>query len=277
MKTESKYKLAPLVFWCVLGLSIIFTWSLSSYWRTPGEPIGWWYCPFQDEIFGPIWESIDNYIFFSFNGSLGTEKNSWNLMWAIMNYRAFDLFATVFMFGIIIMYAREAEDKDEVMRRIAIMLGAIAYVVISSQILKLFMGSVNRDSGTRLFKHQAILLTDLYPNINCKVKSSSSFPGDHAIILFGFTVAMFKYAKYKYGWASLVVAVFFSLPRLVGGAHWFTDVAVGAGSITMITMSVFFYTPLHLKFEHWSNKIVPKIPFANKIVGVLNKNDKKTV
>jgi len=269
MENRSDYKIAPLVFWCVAGVLLMVTWSLCSYWRPEVQELSW-HCPFIDSTVGAFWQSIDEAVFFNLNGSLGTEKNSWNLIWAIANYRAFDLLAAVFMLVILLMYGRDGTDKDELIRRVGTIFGCIAYVVISSQLLKLFIRDLDRNSATIIHEKISVLLGDLYPAIDPKVKSKTSFPGDHAIILIGYTVAMFRYGKAKYGVPALVVTLVFALPRLVGGAHWLTDIVVGAGFMIMVGMSIFFYTPLYLVSEKWSAVVMSKLPlvgfFADKIV-----------
>jgi len=268
---KSDYKIKSLVFWCVVGVLLFTTWSLCFYWRPADLNLDWWSCPFSDNLIGGFWQSVDEGLFFSLNGSLGAEKNSWNLLWAIANYRGFDMLAAVFMFIILVMYGRAAGEVELFKQRVAIMLGCIVYVVLSSQVMKLFMMPIDRESATIVYKAKSILLGDLYPNIDPKDSSSNSFPGDHAIILIGYTIAMFRYGKLKYGVPAMVVTVVFALPRLVGGAHWLTDIVVGGGFVTMLSMSVFFCTPLYRKFEPWSVAVMNKLPLVDRFAKLIVK------
>jgi len=269
MNDKPEYKIAPLLFWVIGGLLLFGTWSLCEYWR-PGDIQPQWWCPFNEQYIGSFWQSIDNAVFFTLNGSLGTERNTWNMIWAVANYRAFDMLAAVFMLVILLIYGRNADDKEELKRRIGIILGCIVYVVISSQLIKLMMIHFDRKSATIIHEKSSIMLGELYPGLDPKDRSQNSFPGDHAIILLGFVVAMFKYGKYKYAVPAAVVTFIFAIPRLVGGAHWFTDIAIGSGFIIMVSMSIFFHTPLYALFEKISVLVINKLPLidfaASKLV-----------
>jgi len=53
------------------------------------------------------------------------------------------------------------------------------------------------------------------------------------------------------------VFLVFSLPRIMSGAHWFTDVAVGSISIVLVVLSWVLLTPLSDKVIAW---LEPKLP-----------------
>ena len=269
MESKSGYKLAPLLFWVLGGILLFVTWSLCDYWRPDDMVVEWWSCPFNEETVCVFWQRIDNAVFFTFNGSLGMEKNTWNLVWAVANNRAFDMLAIVFMFVILLMYGREADDKEELKRRIGIILGCIVYIVISSLIIRLVSIHFDRHSATIVHEKSATLLGNLYPGLDPKDTSQNSFPGDHAIILLGFVVAMFRYGKFKYGVAAAIITLVFTLPRLVGGAHWFTDIAVGSSFVIMISMSLFFYTPLYMHFEKASIRVINSLPLVDAFAAKL--------
>ncbi len=60
-----------------------------------------------------------------------------------------------------------------------------------------------------------------------KDSSRRSFPGDHALFLFGWAMFWMRgYSRALCGWA-LAIASFFSLPRLLIGGHWFSDLTLG--------------------------------------------------
>jgi hypothetical protein len=45
-------------------------------------------------------------------------------------------------------------------------------------------------------------------------------------------------------WAWLLAAILV-LPRLVGGAHWLTDILIGSGSMALVSISLLMATPVH--------------------------------
>ena len=76
----------------------------------------------------------------------------------------------------------------------------------------------------------------MYPDLNPKVSSHQSFPGDHGVasvlLVTGFTLLL----GWRWAIPSAVVAVLNILPRLVGGGHWLSDVLVGGVCIALIIL-----------------------------------------
>ena len=54
----------------------------------------------------------------------------------------------------------------------------------------------------------------------------------------------------------LIVVVFF-LPRVMAGAHWFTDIAVGSLSVVLVGLSWWLLTPASDKLVNWLNRSLP--------------------
>ena len=219
----------------------------------------WWSLPATREI----WDILDNAVFTTLNGSLA-EKSWWSYSWAIANHRSFDLTAAFFMFVILLSYARKGETAEEFNKRISTILTGIIYVVISTQLIKLVLSSYDRESASRTIKG-ATLLSDLYPGIDPKDSSKNSFPGDHAIILFSYTALMFYYGKIRYGLPSLAISIFFSLPRLFSGAHWFTDIAVGSTFMSSLSLGIYMCTPVCTFCETTGNRIYSKLPLTGTV------------
>ena len=73
--------------------------------------------------------------------------------------------------------------------------------------------------------------------------SSTSFPGDHGMMLLIFTFYMLRYFGKKAFAASLLVVIVFSMPRIMSGALWLTDVVVGSGAICSSVLSWMLLTP----------------------------------
>jgi membrane-associated phospholipid phosphatase len=48
--------------------------------------------------------------------------------------------------------------------------------------------------------------------------------------------------------------IFFSLPRLIAGAHWLSDILVGGVSIALIALAFGLYTPLLNRVNKVLNK-----------------------
>lgn len=77
-----------------------------------------------------------------------------------------------------------------------------------------------------------------------KDASKSSFPGDHGLMLIIFAAFVWRYAGLRYFAAAVLLIIIFSLPRIMAGAHWFSDIMAGSLSLALITVPWILLTPL---------------------------------
>ena len=218
-----------------------------------------------------FWKNLDVVVFKKLNGQLKENKSAQNF-WAQANRRIFDLVSASLMILIfaIFIFKGNAEEKLERIKfglfMSFCMLLALGFVQILHAIYDL-----GRLSPTKLPVEGAIRLSE-FDHINFKLKDASkqSFPGDHSAVLFIVATFISYYAKKFYAIAAICVAILFVLPRMVGGGHWFTDIFVGGGSLTLITASLALCTPfkekfmkiLHkpgIKFMEFFGKIIPAL------------------
>ena len=71
-------------------------------------------------------------------------------------------------------------------------------------------------------------------HIPTKDASKDSFPGDHGMMLLIFSAFMLRYFGKVAGFIALIIFVVFAFPRVMIGAHWFTDIAVGSLTTVLI-------------------------------------------
>jgi membrane-associated phospholipid phosphatase len=79
-----------------------------------------------------------------------------------------------------------------------------------------------------------------------KDASKDSFPGDHGMMLLIFAAIMLRYFGQKAFAVALIIFVVFAFPRVMIGAHWFTDIAVGSLSVALIALPWCLMTPERL-------------------------------
>ena len=188
----------------VLGFTI-FGILLFASWLLPGQT-GFWY-------------GLDSSVFFFFNHLIGQSQALLYLV-AFTNLRPFDAVAFLFMLGIFYHYYRQQDAKG---RRWMLCIGLT--MLVTAVIAKQFdmMLGFERPSATKFFTLQGVPVLRVSELTGWPAKdwSSTSFPGDHGMML-------------------LIV---FSMPRIMSGAHWLTDVVVGSGSICSIVLSWMLLTP----------------------------------
>jgi len=194
---------------------------------------------FLNEPMSSFWYELDSSLFWSFNNSLAWGE-TWQTIWGIANNRAFDIVAV----GTIIipfLYYGHKKENWKLSRTISILI-FIALVAVTSLLIAKKI-PIQRASPTIHFPDSA-KITELV-SFSTKDSSSDSFPGDHGIGLMIFAGFAFYYLSTSYGIVVSFLAVFFTFPRVMVGAHWVSDELVGAISFGLIALSIVFYTPLH--------------------------------
>jgi membrane-associated phospholipid phosphatase len=87
-------------------------------------------------------------------------------------------------------------------------------------------------------------LSALFPGMEVRDSSSMSFPGDHAAFLCCWMMYMLRRYSRQLQLVTLCVAFVVCMPRLIAGAHWFTDAFIGGLLPAMALSSWAFDTPL---------------------------------
>ncbi|MBN3080223.1 phosphatase PAP2 family protein [Pectobacterium polaris] len=207
-----------------------------------------WYLP---ENHG-FWLTLDSHIFFYFNRLLVDSPAFLHLV-AITNNRAFDGFALVAMGLLYLSFYLKATSTE---RRRLLVLGFIMLLtaVVLNQAGHLL--PVQHASPTLYFS-DVNRVSDL-TGIPTKDASSDSFPGDHGMMLMIFAAFMLRYFTRTAFAIGLAIMVIFSLPRIMIGAHWFTDIAVGSLSVVLVGLSWWLLTPASDATIALLNRLLPK-------------------
>ncbi|MDV7021876.1 phosphatase PAP2 family protein [Atlantibacter subterranea] len=226
-----KTRLPLIVLMNIAGLALFFSWML------PANH-GFWF-------------PIDSGIFHYFNNLL-VENRAFLWLVAITNNRAFDGFSLVAMGLLMLSYWLKQTPYG---RRQIVIMGVVMLLtaVVLNQIGQRL--PVQRHSPTLFF-------TDIHRvsellNIPTKDASKDSFPGDHGMMLMIFCGFMLRYFGVRAFAISLVIFVVFSLPRMMIGAHWFTDIFVGSLSVILVGLPWVLLTPLSDKIITQLNYYLP--------------------
>lgn len=162
------------------------------------------------------------------------------LLWlvAITNFRLFDGVSLLAM-GALYLHLWRGETPEGRRRMFAIGIAMLLSALVLNQLGHLI--PVSHHSPTRFFPHvnHVAQLT----GIPTKDASADSFPGDHGMMLMIFACFMLRYFSRGAFLISVVIVLVFATPRIMIGAHWFTDVAVGSLSIVLVGMSWWLITP----------------------------------
>lgn len=243
MEVEVKQENLKWIIICnILGLLLFGSWFITHY-------QGFWF-------------EIDKAIFYLFNEQLVLSK-AFMYFVAFVNLRAFDIVAFLAMLGIFYSYYRKSNVEG---KRWLFCVGVA--MLFSAIIMKQFdrMLEIERESAS-------IFLEQMYHNVHfvselsgwpAKDQSGSSFPGDHGMMLLIFVAYMWKYMDKGAFWKSLAVFVLFSFPRIMSGAHWFSDIFVGSVSFALVILSWILLSPAADIVIEWLEKRVPLRYFVMK-------------
>ncbi len=193
-----------------------------------------WYLPVDHGL----WAEPDHAIFRFFNDPLA-DQHSLAVFIAVINNRAFDTAALLLM-GLV--YYAAFHRQDRAGKRRLVMAGVV--MVISAVLINQAGQAIpfNRLSPTLALDsvHRVSEITGIFT----KDASKSSFPGDHGLMLIIFAAFVWRYAGLRYFAAAVLLIIIFSLPRIMAGAHWFSDIMAGSLSLALITVPWILLTPL---------------------------------
>ncbi len=216
----------------------------------------------------PVWMRIDTWFFYTMNGSM-IEQPSWQYLMALANHRLADLVPASLVAILFLHFSYKGIESGEFTLRITyginiIVLLLLTIIFFKFGIYKFLLQYLSltdllpRKSATYIFDN-TVRLDTIYPSIDTKVLSKDSFPGDHATVLIFFTVLIRFYAGRVYGSMALIITMVFIMPRLIGGAHWLSDIIVGSTFIVLTSTSLYLATPFQ---KILTNYLYPYVDFS---------------
>lgn len=190
-----------------------------------------------------LWRSLDAWVFYTLNGSLFANE-SWASFWAWMNTRELDAVSAVVMLVFLVF-------PGFGLKRNQLQAGFTGFLLLMILMLPLreMLSEYSATSGLSgpspsLQLEPAYRFSKELPDIPAKDSASTSFPGDHASVLMVWLGFLLFNARNLGTLAATALALFLMMPRLLGGAHWFTDAAVGGLSLALVTLAWAYASPL---------------------------------
>lgn len=203
--------------------------------------IGSWLLP----VTGALWDIIDLKTFHFLNSTVSSHQAQ--LFWGVMNSRCGDWLSEFILVFIFIHYVYSGDRSKRRMhwkQIIFTILLVVLTLVLINKILLVKIMPLGRLSPT-LVVDSYIDLSLAFPFLNNKISSCNSLPGDHATMLILATASLWYYGSKPHKIAALITTIIFCLPRLISGAHWLSDLVVGAGTITLFSWGLAFGTPIY--------------------------------
>lgn len=195
-----------------------------------------------------FWCEFDQWAFRALNDSLQASPFT-QVFWALANVKLADIFGALFMTTFSLLYVFDHGRESAKFRLAQFFYYLIWFelgILCLKEVLFHFLVAINflRDSPSLLFK-DTILLSGVAPWLKIKDSSHWCFPSDHAFIVLQWVGFISVYAGYRLGVIAFFSSLVFVLPRLIGGAHWASDVLVGSLPLALISLAWACFTPLY--------------------------------
>lgn len=218
-----------------------------------------------------LWRRLDTHIFFYLNGTLA-DGGTWAWLWAWANTRYKDMVLAFVMLAFIV-FPGFSFQRNQLQQALIGFLALMIVMVPLRYFFYEFSKSLDLTGPSpSITLIPAYLLTELFPDISAKDASSRSFPGDHATVLLIWAGYLIMNKRCLGSLLATALAALMILPRLVGGAHWFTDVAVGGFAVALPVLAWAFYSPVVYRLTRWLEKaflplfaLVGRLPLLGKL------------
>lgn len=196
---------------------------------------------------GAYFDKLDNAVYYFLNGTLENGK-TWQLFWAFTNIRFFDLAGgfLILLLLLVHMYTgKSLENNIEPLEKFTAFIVFITLAIfVNKVIFSLSLDYLNyHRKSPSLMLEGGIRLSEIVTSFEFKDTSKDCFPGDHAAVLLCSAIYFVIYGDKKLGIIALIVLPPFILPRLVVGAHWFTDCLVGSTFILLNSFNIWINIP----------------------------------
>lgn len=212
-----------------------------------------------------LWRSLDAQVFHALNGSLFASEG-WASFWAWMNTREVDAASAVLMLVFLVFPGLGLKRSQLQTGFTGFLLLMILMLPMREALSEYSVNTGLSGPSPSLQLEPAYRFSTELPDIPAKDSASTSFPGDHASVLMVWLGFLLFNCRSLGTLVATALALFLMLPRLFGGAHWFTDAAVGGLSLALVTLAWAFASPLpHLINQGLMRLLGPLYRLAGRI------------
>jgi membrane-associated phospholipid phosphatase len=191
---------------------------------------------------------LDSELFHALHATLGWNE-PWAYFWAQLNCRWFDACVGAVLIGAAAWSFRRRSSDEKLRAVVSLGLTGLFAILwqqfVSTQVIE--KGFAYHRLSPSLVHAHAVRLSEAYPELGTKDASPWCFPSDHGFVLIVLAGYFALYGSRHSRLFFAVAGIALALPRLVVGAHWLTDFAVGSGAMALFFVGVFLATPLHDK------------------------------
>lgn len=214
------------------------------------------------------WRQAGSSLFLALHGTLGSYP-LWDAWWALCSTRLWDALSGLLMLALIIHsgFVFKQQPRRALLHLLTLLAVLLVFRVVFSKLVGHFHW---QHQSPGLVFTDVFRLSEAFPDLEhwfeVKDRSSRSFPGDHASVLLLWGVFMSCFCR---GWKFILCwsfALFCIVPRLLAGAHWLDDVAVGGVFLATLAFAWGYCTPLGDVLASALERLAqPFLPWLRKI------------
>lgn len=190
-----------------------------------------------------LWDAVDKSVFYALNGTLNPAPSLWGEFWALLSFRPMDVVPLFALLPFLLIPNLVIPRSQRATA--CIQLAIILFVML---VVRWIVNEITDELNWRGYSpsrtlQPAYLLSGLYPYLHPKDSSNSSFPGDHAGVLMIVSSFLLLHRFNRWSFVIAAILLLFLMPRMIAGAHWFTDVVVGGTLIATQSLAYGYFTP----------------------------------
>lgn len=182
---------------------------------------------------------IDTQLAIWFNQSLAIFRNghSWQLLWAYLNHQNENWLNVIFMLSlnVIGIFALSKPKRPQATALVLYLWLYFQIILLLTHLIFSDLLHVRRLSPSLVISPW-IMLNDVLNMHNIKVYSESCFPAGHVLILIFWARFTLLYSVRWLRYLVIATVITLTLPRLISGAHWPSDVI-----FTTVYATLWFY------------------------------------
>ncbi len=187
-----------------------------------------------------LWIALDEGIFRFFNQFIDPQYPMWAKILALLNTKGFDFVMAGVMGTLLIPAITSCSRPDRRRYWASVILWMLFAFLVIHLLCKLTI-TYHRPSPT-ISIEGAKRLSKIV-DIPHREVSSRCFPSNHGIILIIFSAFLFHFSRRWIAWTSVLLIILLTAPRIMVGAHWFSDTYMGALAFVLLTVPWFLVLP----------------------------------
>ncbi|MCJ8169389.1 phosphatase PAP2 family protein [Atopomonas sediminilitoris] len=226
-------------------------------------------------LFAPthaVWESLDTQAFYLLNEPLA-HYPAWAWVWAVGSVRVTDLAVAALMLLLVMRGDLFFPAAQVRLALIWLVMAMVLLLVLRTGFNQLVKALDWQHAGPSL-QLTAVRLSEMFvgwEQWGLKDASKRSFPGDHASVLMLWGLFLARVARWPARIGLLLLVCVLMMPRLVAGAHWLSDNAVGGLFIALLSFTLSVHTPYVLRGALWlENRLQPLLAWLQRLPWVGN-------